>query len=49
MDVFKRPRQAILDCPPFDETVLVFVDDFGDDFLQPVSQDLCDDFQTTIQ
>ena len=38
MNVFKRPRQAVLNSLPLNETILVFVDDFRDDFLQPVSR-----------
>ena len=44
MDIFKGPRQAVLDGPPLNEAVLVLVDDLKNDFLQPISQDFRDDF-----
>ena len=45
MDIFVRPRKTILDGPPLYKTILVPVDDFENNFLQSVSQDLCNDFR----
>ena len=49
VNIFKAPRQTILDRPPLNETVLVLVDDLKDMFLQPISQDFRDDFQETVK
>ena len=49
VDIFKTPRQTILDRPPLNETVLVPVDDLKDNFLQPMSQDFHEDFQATVK
>ena len=49
MYIFKGPSKAVFNCSPFNETILVFVDDFKDDFLQPISQDFRDEFQATVK
>ena len=47
--IFKCPRKTVLDGPLFQKTVLVAVYDLQDNFLQPISEEFCDDFKTTVK
>ena len=44
MNVLKRPCKTILNGSPFEETILIPMDDFKNDFLQTVGKDFGDDF-----
>ena len=47
--VFEGPSETILNGAGLTKTILVSVHDFEYDFLQPISQDLCYDLQTTVK
>ena len=42
MDILKRPSEAVLNRSPFDETILVAMNNLEDNLLQPISEELGD-------
>ena len=46
--VLKRPCKAILDGPLFQKPILVTVYNFQNDFLKPIGEEFCNDFETAI-
>jgi hypothetical protein len=49
VEIFKTPPQAVLDRSRFDETVLIFVQQRNDHFLQSISQKFSKKFDAAIK
>ena len=49
MKVFKCPSQAILNSPLFNETILIFMHQFQNPCLKPISQKFCNNLDGAVK